>query len=284
MDATVGAMLDQLDRLGIADNTLFVFVSDHGTKGKWTLHDHNGTAVPCIMRWPKVIKARSVSSGLIQTTDFVPTFLDIAGVKKPDGYRVDGISLRPMFSNPANAIHEHLFFELGNARGVRTGDWKHIAVRYNTEHFARIQSVNLMRLPRALAYIGNDKTLSNQLGRRPHYLESDQLYHLGKDPLEANNLAHDTEYSEQLKKMKSVLLRELEPQARPFGEFIPSSNSVPVEDIQPYLRKLTQLTPIKRGFEIVGPTSSTGDAVPKIRTPEERKRRRDERQKNRTEK
>ena len=46
MDATVGAMLDKLDKLGIADNTLFVFVSDHGTDGKWSLHDHNGTNVP----------------------------------------------------------------------------------------------------------------------------------------------------------------------------------------------------------------------------------------------
>ena len=43
MDATVGAMLDKLDKLGIADNTLFVFVSDHGTHGKFSLHDHNGT-------------------------------------------------------------------------------------------------------------------------------------------------------------------------------------------------------------------------------------------------
>jgi hypothetical protein len=284
MDATIGALLNQLERLGIADNTLFVFVSDHGTEGKWTLHDHNGTAVPCIMRWPKVIRPGSVSANLIQTTDFVPTFLDIAGVKKPAEYRVDGISLRPILSDPTKAVHEHLFFELGNARAVRTRDWKYIAIRYDAEHFQRIQSADLKRLPRALAYIGNDKTLSNQLGRRPHYLESDQLYHLANDPLEATNVAHQEILAPQLSKMKRLLTKELAAQARPFGEFIPGPATVPVEKIQPYLRKLTQLKVIKRGFEIIGDKPAAATAPTSELTRQERKKLREARQKKRQKK
>lgn len=285
MDATVGAMLDQLDRLGIADNTLFVFVSDHGTQGKWTLHDHNGTAVPCVMRWPKVIQPGSVSSSLIQTTDFVPTFLNIAGVKKPAGYQIDGVSLRPLLADPAKVVHDHLFFELGNARAVRTRDWKYIAIRYDAEHFQRIQSAEFKRLPRALAYIGNDKTLANQLGRRPHYLQSDQLYHLAEDPMEAENLASGGKHARQLETLKRLLLSRLESQGRPFGEFIPSANSVPVGKIQPYLDQIKGLRPVKKGFEIVADAPKAAAVAPsKELSRQERKKLREERKKKRTKK
>jgi arylsulfatase A-like enzyme len=284
MDATVGALLHQLDRLGIADNTLFVFVSDHGTTGKWTLHDHNGTAVPCIMRWPNVIKPGTVSSSLVQSTDFVPTFLDIANVKRPEGYRMDGKSLRSLLSDPAHVVHDHLFFELGNARAVRTLDWKYIAIRYGTEQFRRIQTADLTRLPRALSYIGNDKTLSNHLARRRHFLESDQLYYLAKDPQEDTNLAQQGNHAPQLSEMKAILMQYLESQARPFGEFIASPDAVPVAQIQPYVEKLSQLKVIKRGFEIAGETSKPPAVGPDAMSRQERKKTREERRKKRLEK
>ena len=279
MDATVGAMLKRLDELGIAENTLFVFVSDHGTNGKFSLHDHNGTAVPCIMHWPKGIKAGSVSSSLIQTTDFVPTFLDIAGVKKPADYRLDGTSLRPLFSDPKHAVHDHLYFELGNARAVRTLDWKYLAIRYDAEQFERIQSADLLRLPRALAYIGNDKNLSNHLGRRTHFLESDQLYHLAADPLETSNLSRDPEHARQLDELKSILAERLKSQGRPFGEFVPGPDSVPVKKVEPYLNKLDRLKVIKRGFEVID--RDTPEPPTDSMNRNERKKQREKRKKQR---
>ena len=168
------------------------------------------------MRWPNVIKPGSVCTSLVQTTDFVPTFFDVTGAKTPEEYGMDGVNLRPVFADATSEIHDHLYFELGNARAVRTVNWKYIAIRYDTEQFQRIQSADLMRLPRALAYIGNDKNLSNHLSRRSHL---------------------------------------------------------------PYVRKLTNLKPIKRGFEIVGQTRNTGDSGTEARRPEERKRKREERRK-----
>lgn len=279
MDATVGALLDKLDELGIADNTLFVFVSDHGTNGKFSLHDHNGTNVPCIMRWPKRIPAGSVSSSLIQTTDFVPTFLDVAGVDKPVEYRLDGTSLRPLFSDPKQAIHDHLYFELGNARAVRTRNWKYLAIRYDAEQFRRIQSADLRRLPRALAYIGNDKNLSNHLGRRPHFLESDQFYHLTNDPMEMSNLARSPQHAGQLAELKSILAEELNSQARPFGEFVPGPDLVPIEQVEPFVAKLAGLKVVKRGFEVIDVDTSKPPVETLSR--EQRKKQREERRKQR---
>lgn len=251
MDATLGAMLDMLDKLGIADNTLFVFISDHGTEGKWSLHDHNGTAVPCIIRWPAVVPAGSVCSNLVVSTDLVPTFFDVADAKIPNSYRIDGTSIKPILSDPAAKVHEHLYFELGDGRAVRTQDWKYIAIRYSTERFAEIESASLLNLPGKMAYAGGTKNAANHLARRPHYLESDQLYNLSNDPLEMNNLAGNPEYQEQLDELRAMLTSELEKQGRPFGEFVPGVDSVPVALIQPYLEQIKLLRPIKGGFELI---------------------------------
>jgi hypothetical protein len=279
MDATVGAMLDRLDRLGLAENTLFVFLSDHGTTGKWTLHDHEGTDVPCLMRWPKVIASGGVCTSLMQSTDLVPTFLDVAGVTKPESYRIDGVSLRPVLADPSAKVHDHLYFELGNARAVRTSDWKYIAVRYEDEQFQKIQSADLKELPRALAYIGNDKAVSNNLAERPHFLDSDQLYHLTDDPQEMTNLAADPRYAEKLAEMKQLLLTYLKAQGRPFGEFIPGLHAVSVEQIQPYVRQLAKLKPVKRGFETGDDESDSGKTALEP-SRQEKKRMRDARKVN----
>jgi hypothetical protein len=157
MDATVGAILEKLDQLKIADNTLFVFLTDHGTEGKFSLHDHNGTAIPCIIRWPGVVKAGSVSSNLLQNTDLVPTFFDVAGATIPQGYRVDGKSVQPMLIDPKAQIHVHLYFELGYARGIRTDQWKYIAISYSADRLDQIENASLRKLPGLLAYQGGSK-------------------------------------------------------------------------------------------------------------------------------
>ncbi len=243
MDATVGAMLNKLDQLKIADNTLFVFVTDHGTEGKFSLHDHNGTAIPCIIRWPGVVKAGSVCSNLMQNTDLVPTFFDVAGATIPQGYRVDGKSVQPMLTDPKAEIHDHLYFELGYARGIRTDQWKYIAIRYSADRLDQIENASLRKLPDLLAYQGGSKNASNHLQRRPHYLQPNQLYNLNDDPLEQNNLAGMPEHQAQLRTMQRLLTEKLKAQGRPFGEFVPGADSVPVEKIMPHLKKLEQLRP-----------------------------------------
>lgn len=281
MDATVGAVLDKLDQLGIADNTLFVFVSDHGTNGKFSLHDHNGTAVPCIMRWPRTIKAGSVSSSLIQTTDFVPTFFDVAGVAKPAEYWMDGISLHPLLSDPAKTLHDHLYFELGLARAVRTRDWKYIAIRYDAQRFAAIENAPLRRLPDLLAYQGGAKNVSKHIADRPHFLEPDQLYHLADDPMESKNLARSPGHSQKLAELKDILARELRSQRRPFGELVLGPDSVPAERIQPYLENLAQLRIVKRGFEVINDATSVRptESLSRQERKKEREKRKTQRQK-----
>ncbi len=255
MDATVGAMLDKLDQLGIADNTLFVFVSDHGTRGKFSLHDDAGTAIPCIIRWPGVVNPGSVCDSLVQTTDLVPTFFDVAGADIPTEYHMDGTSIKPILSNPRAEVNDHLYFEMGYGRAIRTKEWKYLAIRYGKDRFAQIESASLNKLPGELAYQGGTKNAARHLPVRPHYLDPNQLYNLSNDPLEMNNLAQNPEFQTQLNKMQELMVTKLEAQKRPFGELVPGEDSVPIEKVQPYLDKVKQLKVTKKGFEFPGKKS-----------------------------
>ena len=89
VDESVGGILAELDRLGIADSTIVVYTSDQG----WFLGEHGwfdkrwmyeeSFRTPLVVRWPRVIPAGGASQALVQNLDFAPTFLEAAGVAVP---------------------------------------------------------------------------------------------------------------------------------------------------------------------------------------------------------
>lgn len=97
LDKQVGTVMKELDELGIADNTVLMFLSDNGTDrdltnlwgdgkriqgGKGTMTDR-GTHVPLIVRWPGQIEARSNCRDLVDFSDFFPTFCELTGSSLP---------------------------------------------------------------------------------------------------------------------------------------------------------------------------------------------------------
>jgi uncharacterized sulfatase len=89
-DKHVGLILDALDRLGVADNTLVVYSTDHGDylgqhglHYKGAFHYEDGIRVPLLVRWPGRIKAGSVRDDLQSLVDLTPTFLEAAGAPVP---------------------------------------------------------------------------------------------------------------------------------------------------------------------------------------------------------
>ncbi|MFT5131511.1 MAG: N-sulfoglucosamine sulfohydrolase, partial [Rhodothermales bacterium] len=82
LDACVGQLLAQLEDSGKADNTLVIFVGDHGAqmaRGKVTVYE-GGMRVPFIARWPGRFEPGTRSKDLVSTIDLLPTFLDAAGL------------------------------------------------------------------------------------------------------------------------------------------------------------------------------------------------------------
>jgi arylsulfatase A-like enzyme len=218
MDDSLGMILDRLDKHGIADNTIIVFTADHGSRRKGSLYAAGSTSVPCIVRWPKGIKAGQQSSELIQNCDFVPTWFELAGVNKPSEYRMDGVSLAPLFKDPAASVRDFAYCEMGAGRSIKTKEWSYISLRFTKDQIAEMgKSARVVDLSGGISR-----------GRQnPNSVNYDQLYRLTTDPLATRNLADNPEYAPQLKEMKDKLTTALRQfPNRPYGEFVPGGNAV----------------------------------------------------------
>ncbi len=227
VDDSVGAILKKLDELGIADNTLVVFTSDHGSNLKGSLYNTDGVCVPWIMRWPDAIKAGAECDELVQNIDLAPTFFDLAGAKVPRKYMMDGRSMRPVFGGGSpERWRDHLYFEMGFARAVCTKDWKYLAVRYPKEQIDQIRKARPESLPKLMAYIGR-MGIGTRGAQNPGFFDYDQLYNVKKDATEQRNLASDPRYWDTLAQMRRILKKDLESFGRPFGEFVPGGNAAP---------------------------------------------------------
>jgi arylsulfatase A-like enzyme len=142
MDEGIGQIVDALQRNGQADNTLLVFTSDNGGErfsdnwplvgGKMDLTE-GGIRVPWIAHWPARIAAGGVSEQHCMTMDWSATMLEAAGVAAASGYPLDGISLLPVLSDPAQRFERPLYFRMNHRgqRALRDGDWKYLRVDGN---------------------------------------------------------------------------------------------------------------------------------------------------------
>ncbi len=142
IDWSVGEVLDALERLDLAKNTLVVFTSDNGPWIEEHLGDYGGSAsplrgykmttwegglrVPCILRWPGRIPAGSVSAEMAATLDLLPTFARLAGAALPGGRELDGVDLWPWLSGLSESSPRKSFFYFGytHLQAVRDRRWK----------------------------------------------------------------------------------------------------------------------------------------------------------------
>jgi arylsulfatase A len=145
IDSGVGQILQKLEQLGLAENTIVIFTSDNGGEdrvtingllraGKSTLYE-GGVRVPLIVRWPGKVPGNSVCQTPVMTMDFYPTFLEAAGIKAGGKQKIDGLSLVPLLRDPSaewkrDALYWHYpltkpHFLGGTSSGaIRKGDYK----------------------------------------------------------------------------------------------------------------------------------------------------------------
>lgn len=144
LDDYVGEILQKLEELGLAENTIVIFASDNGPhleggadpdyfdsngelKGYKRDMYEGGIRTPLLIRWPGKVKPGSVSNHASAFWDFMPTLAQITGGKTPDG--TDGISLLPVLlgKESKQKQHDYLYWEFheqGGKVAVRMGDWK----------------------------------------------------------------------------------------------------------------------------------------------------------------
>lgn len=228
VDQGVGRLIEVLKTNGAYDNTLIIYISDHGMAfpgAKTTVYEP-GLKSPCIVRLPNVKKRGLVSHALISWVDLTPTILDFAGAESPR-YEppINNKSIRPLLDD-RHGLHGRSFIsilEQENPQG-----WDEI---YASHTFHEIQMYYPMRVVRNRNY----KLIWNIAWPLPYPFASDlwaaatwqhiykqgmdtsygsrtvqeyihrpefELYDMRSDPWETTNLADKPEFSEMLEKMK----------------------------------------------------------------------------------
>jgi arylsulfatase A-like enzyme len=116
LDKYVGTILDRLRELGLEENTIVVFSTDHGhffgqhgLQFKGPFHYEDLLRVPFIVRWPGRVPAGRVSSAMQSTVDLSPTFLDAAGLDIPAA--MTGTNQLPVWTGEAEAARDHVICE-----------------------------------------------------------------------------------------------------------------------------------------------------------------------------
>jgi len=175
MDEMVGEVVRHLDESGLRENTLIIWLSDHGhsveqrTFGgggnsgdyrghKFTLWE-GGLRVPCIVSWPGRIPQNAVRGQMAASIDWMPTIADYCGVKLP-ARKIDGKSIVPVIeSADASSPHNVLHWETGKHWAVREGDWKLVHNGPATDYKGR----KLPKVENFLSNIAEDVTETKNL-------------------------------------------------------------------------------------------------------------------------
>ena len=167
---------------------------------------------------------------------------------------------------------DHVYLEMGFARGVATRKWKYIAVRYPQKQIEKIKRSKLEGLPKAMSYIGR-LGIGTRGADRPGFWDGDQLYDLEADPEEMKNVSQDPKHVAILAKMRGFLRADLKSMGRPFGEFVPGGDAVPGGQIDKQIALVKTLT--IKGKSVIVP----GDHQPGEKPAERRKARQEARKK-----
>jgi len=177
-DEQIGQILDKLDELGIADNTIVMYSTDNGPENDtWpdgantpfrSQKDTNwegGWRVPAFIRWPGKIKPGTVLNGIVSHQDMLPTLLAIAGdpdvnQKLLNGYKVgnktfkvhiDGINMIPYLTGQVKESPRNAFFYMsddGEVMAVRHRDWKFVLGEQQAQQMrVWMEPLNKLRVP-----------------------------------------------------------------------------------------------------------------------------------------
>lgn len=181
LDEGVGQLVNVLEELGLAENTLVLFISDNGPlpfgsagelRGWKKSVLEGGHRVPAIAWWPGQIPAGSRTDQLAITLDVFPTIAELIGAEPPTNRTLDGRSLVPVLLEGKRLDRRQLFWDYVGQQAMRDGPWK------------------LVKHP-IVAGQGQQKSVA--------------LYNLEKDIGESNDLSD--RYPEQTEKMQEALKR-----------------------------------------------------------------------------
>lgn len=211
LDDSIGAILKELRRLGLEENTIIVLASDHQSAGKFTPYE-DGVRIPLAVYWKGHLQP-AISRSLVSTVDFVATLAELGGFKLPADYPTDGVSFAPILADPQRRVRDSVYAEIGYTRTVITQDWKYIAMRFPADLEGPTPK-------NEITLCGNKRyEKAAAIARYPAYCATDQVYDLRTDPAEQHNLWDDPATAKEQARLVADLKTQLVDLPHAFGEF-----------------------------------------------------------------
>ena len=200
-DDNLGRLLQALDDLGLAEDTVVVFTSDngyyhgeHGLGDKRSAYDES-LRIPLLVRYPRLVTKNTIRDELVLNIDLAPTFIDLAGIAVPA--MMQGTSWRPLFTG-------------------KNAPWRQ---SFLAEYF---YETNYSGTPTVVAV----RTTNAKLIKYPGHEEWTELFDLAADPYETKNLARDPAHQALLARLSA----EYDAQVKATQFQIPTYADNPADD------------------------------------------------------
>ena len=223
----LGQVLNMVDNYGLKENTMFIYASDHGLSGKWSLKEQ-GLRVPFIVRWPGKIKPNTTSETLLTLVDVLPTILEVSNTKIPS--EIDGKSFLETLNGSKMKIHDYVFgvstrqnireCKIFPSRMIRGNRYKLI------RNFNSVEVVN--------SNLGDNPVINEfaKIGAESFpNVPYEELYDLEKDPYQKVNLIDNPKH----KKIRNRLSVALENWMKSQEDFLLEN---PISVLKPTLHPL----------------------------------------------
>ncbi len=235
-DHYAGKMVDLLKNEGIADNTYFIYMSDNGRpfpRDKTRLYN-SGIKTPLLV-WKAGGVPDARTSSFVSLLDIPPTILELAGVERPDD--LQGVSMTPILDDPQATIRDLVFAEQNwhvfqaHVRMVREGPWVYMRNAWPERRLmSREAAPNPGKFPSAHSLWDRYEEGKLTPAQMDIFLKprpKEELYHVGRDPLQLHNIAQDPKYSSVKKRLRHILDQWTEET----GDTVPDNPTNDREDI-----------------------------------------------------
>lgn len=196
MDHLVGNVVKKLDETGLRDNTIVIWTTDNGTSGGMSNNMNgrlvrgakgktleNGACEPFVANCPGVVPKDKVTDALVDFTDLLPTFAELAGEELPQEYTIDGQSFAPLLLGKADDGPREWIMAMGGGAGTYDEEGRVINVYTYRDRVIRDKRFKL--------YVETDRS-------------SAKLVDLQNDPAELDNVIGQPEFTDALARLQTV--------------------------------------------------------------------------------
>ena len=223
----LGKVLEMVDKYGHKESSMFIYASDHGLSGKWSLQEQ-GLRLPFIVRWPGKIKPNTTSETLLTLVDVLPTILEVSKTKIPT--ELDGKSFVESLKGDEKQINEYIY---GVATRQNIRECKIFPSRMvRGSRFKLIRNFNSIEVVNS--NLGDNPIINEfaKIGAESFpKVPYEELYDLEKDPYQKVNLIKNIKY----KKIRNRLSIALENWMKSQEDFLLAD---PISILKPTLHPL----------------------------------------------